>query len=179
MTRKYEIVYIFDSALEESQINETLEPLHELLKTPDAPTPVTASSHWGKRTLAYEVAGKSVGYYVIVRFETDPTTLTEFERPLTLEARILRYLIVVEEGLKPLVDPSEAEAQAAEARPGENKPGEKTAEAKPGEDKPVEKTAEAKPAEDKPEEKTAEDKPTEDKPETKTAEAATAAGEDA
>ncbi len=145
MTRKYEIVYIFDSALEESQITEILEPLHELLKAPDAPTPVTASSHWGKRTLAYEVAGKSVGYYVVVRFDTDPTVLTEFERRLKLEERILRYLIVIDEGLKPLIDPSEAEAQASDAKPGETTTGEpKPAETRTAEATPTEpKTAEA------------------------------------
>ena len=107
MTRKYEIVYILDSALEESQINEVLDTLHELLKTPDTPEPVTDSTHWGKRTLAYEIAGKAIGYYVIARFETVPTALTEFERRLKLEDRILRYLLVVDEGLKPLTVPSE------------------------------------------------------------------------
>ena len=114
MTRKYEIVYIFDSALEESVINQVLETLHELLKTPSAPEPVTATSHWGKRTLAYEVEGKAIGYYVVVRFDTEPAVLTEFERRIKLEERILRYLIVVDEGFKPLMTPGEAAALAAE-----------------------------------------------------------------
>jgi small subunit ribosomal protein S6 len=114
MMRKYEIVYIFDSALEESEIDQILDTQHELLKTPSSPEPVTATSHWGKRTLAYEVKSKSVGYYVVARLETEPSALTEFERRIKLEDRILRYLIVVDEGFKPLLSPAEAEA-ASEA----------------------------------------------------------------
>ena len=119
MTRKYEIVYILDSALEESAIDQILDTLHELLKTPNSPKPVTASSHWGKRTLAYEVEGKSVGYYVVARVDTEPSALTEFERRLKLEDRILRHLIVVDDGFKPLMSPAEAEAVATAAAAAE------------------------------------------------------------
>ncbi len=115
MTRKYEIVYILDSALEESAIDQILDTQHELLKTPNSPEPVTALSHWGKRTLAYEVEGKSVGYYVVARVDTEPSALTEFERRLKLEDRILRHLIVVDDGFKPLMSPAEADAAAAAA----------------------------------------------------------------
>jgi len=122
MTRKYEIVYIFDSALEESVINQVLDTLHELLKTTSAPEPVTALSHWGKRTLAYEVEGKPIGYYAVARLDTEPAALTEFERRIKLEERILRYLIVVDEGFKPLMTPAETAALAAEAAADSDRP---------------------------------------------------------
>lgn len=99
MSRPYEAVYIFDSALDESQINERLERFHALLKTPDRPEPVTTISHWGKRTLAYPVEGKEVGYYVVAQFETDPSTLSEYERLIKLDEQVLRQLIVVNDGL--------------------------------------------------------------------------------
>lgn len=101
MTRKYEIVYIFDSALEEEQVNERLERFHGLLKTPEHPEPVTGTSHWGRRTLAYPVAGKPVGYYVVTQFETAPDALKEFERALKLDDSVLRHLVVVNEGEPP------------------------------------------------------------------------------
>ncbi len=107
MTRKYEIVYIFDSALEEAQINEVLDTLHDLLKTPESPNPVTATSHWGKRSMAYEINGKAIGYYVVARIDTRPDALTEFERRLKLEDQVLRHLIVVDEGFKPLPTPAD------------------------------------------------------------------------
>ena len=103
MSRKYEIVYIFDSALEEEQINERLTRFHELLKSADTPEPATDVNHWGKRTLAYPVAGKEVGHYVVVQLETSPELLGEFERALKLDEGVLRHLLVLNEGEQPVV----------------------------------------------------------------------------
>lgn len=109
MARQYEIVYIFDSALEEPQINERLERFHRLLPAPEHPEPVTAVSHWGRRTLAYPIERKEVGYYVVVQFETDPTVLPEFERAIKLDESVLRHLIVVNEGVPPAPVPAGAD----------------------------------------------------------------------
>jgi hypothetical protein len=53
MTRQYEVVYIFDSALEETAINERLTRFHSLIQKEGIEPPQV--SHWGKRTLAYPV----------------------------------------------------------------------------------------------------------------------------
>ena len=109
MTRRYEIVYIFDSALEEDQVKATLGRFHALLATPEKAEPVTQSNHWGKRTLAYPVRKRETGYYVVEQFETEPRLLSEFERAVKLEEQVIRYLLVVNEG--------EAPRPAAVARP--------------------------------------------------------------
>ncbi len=109
MTRRYEIVYIFDSALEEEQVKTTLARFHALLATPEKPEPITQSNHWGKRTLAYPVRRRETGYYVVEQFETEPRLLSEFERAVKLEEQVIRYLLVVNEG--------EAPRPAAVARP--------------------------------------------------------------
>ena len=101
MPRRYEIVYIMDSALEEAQVNEHLERVHALLKSPDKPEPVTSSNHWGKRTLAYPIKGKEVGYYVVTQFEADPTLLPEFERAIKLDESVIRHLLILNEGEAP------------------------------------------------------------------------------
>jgi small subunit ribosomal protein S6 len=103
MARQYEIVYIFDSSLEEAQVNECLERLHQLLRSTDYPQPVTSVNHWGKRTLAYPIHNKEVGYYVVTQFETDAAVLPEFERALKLDDSVLRYLLVLNEGVTPAV----------------------------------------------------------------------------
>jgi small subunit ribosomal protein S6 len=112
MARPYEVVYIFDSALEEPQIDQHLERFHELLKSPTQPEPITSLSHWGKRTLSYPIKSRELGYYVVAQFETDPTLLDEYERIVKLEDAVLRHLIVINEGLAPLP------AAAAEPEPG-------------------------------------------------------------
>jgi small subunit ribosomal protein S6 len=101
MSRKYEIVYIFDSALEEQQVTERLDRFHELLKSPEYPEPLSDVSHWGKRTLAYPIKNKELGYYVVSQFETDARLLDEFERILKLDESVLRHLIVINEGWSP------------------------------------------------------------------------------
>ena len=101
MSRRYEVVYIFDSALEEAQVNERLERFHALLKSPTTPEPITSSNHWGKRSLAYPVKGKEIGYYVVVQFQSEPPLLPEFERAIKLDDGVVRYLVVLNEGEAP------------------------------------------------------------------------------
>lgn len=123
MIRKYEVVYIFDSALEEAQINERLAGYHALLKTSDRADPVTNSNHWGKRTLAYPIRRRETGYYVVVQLETDPSLLGEFERALKLDEALIRYLLVIDEGETP---PPSEDAHEAESEVDADKLDERT-----------------------------------------------------
>jgi len=93
--KDYEIVYIFDSLVDEEKVKEKLERYHELL-TDDGE--ITAVDHWGKRQLAYPIEGKEAGNYVVVQFRTAAEALPEFERLLKLDDELLRYLIVLSEG---------------------------------------------------------------------------------
>jgi len=101
MTRHYETVYIFDSAMEEAQVNEHLEKFHALLVTPEKPEPITSLSHWEKRQLAYAIRGKEIGYYVVTQFESAGTALPEYERAIKLDDAVLRHLLVLNEGEAP------------------------------------------------------------------------------
>lgn len=121
MARRYETVYIFDTALEEPAINEKLERFHALV-TRDGKGSVTTSSHWGKRTLAYPIKKKETGYYVVTQFETARELLPEYERAVKLDESVLRYLVVLNEGepAKPMppaptVAPDDIEIEEEEA----------------------------------------------------------------
>lgn len=111
MTRRYEIVYIFDSVLEEAQVNAALERHHALLKPGDTADFIQNVSHWGKRTLAYPINNKPIGYYVIVQLSTEAHLLPEFERSLKLDESVMRFLIVLNEGElpRPVTYPSDGE----------------------------------------------------------------------
>ncbi|OGU03925.1 MAG: 30S ribosomal protein S6 [Gemmatimonadetes bacterium RBG_16_66_8] len=97
MTRQYEVVYIFDSALEEAQVNERLQRFHSLLKNPEGEA-IRSLDHWGKRTLAYPIKRREAGYYVVAKLETEPATLPEFERAVKLDEGVLRHLLVIDQG---------------------------------------------------------------------------------
>jgi len=100
VTRRYEVVYIFDSALEEPAVNERLGKFHALLGGAQ-PT----VNHWGKRTLAYPLGRHETGYYVVAQFEIASTLLPEFERAVKLEEGVLRHLTVQVEGEMPAAVP--------------------------------------------------------------------------
>jgi small subunit ribosomal protein S6 len=123
VTRRYEIVYIFDSTADEAKVEEQLERFHALLKNGDNPEPIQNVNHWGKRTLAYSIGGNEVGYYVVVQFATDPTLLPEFERLVKLEESVIRYQVVLNEGEVPVAAPIPGEDSGAKA----TKDGDETA----------------------------------------------------
>jgi small subunit ribosomal protein S6 len=100
MTRQYEVVYIFDSALEEAAINERLARFNALIQQPGIEPPQV--NHWGKRTLAYPVKKHETGYYVVSKFDAAATALPEFERAIKLDEGVLRFLVVVSEGAQPV-----------------------------------------------------------------------------
>ncbi|MEX2609842.1 MAG: 30S ribosomal protein S6 [Gemmatimonadota bacterium] len=95
--RDYEIVYIFDSELDEEKINGKLERYHGLLTGTDGGE-VTAVDQWGRRQLAFPIRKQLSGYYVVTQFKTATEALPEFERILKLDDDLLRYLIVLHEG---------------------------------------------------------------------------------
>jgi len=93
VTRRYEVVYIFDSALEEPAVNERLARFNALLGEGTE----VGTSHWGKRTLAYPIKRRDVGYYVVSKFEAATELLPEFERAIKLDESVLRFLVVLAE----------------------------------------------------------------------------------
>ena len=103
MSRRYEAVYIFDSTLEDTAIQEKLARFHALLGS----TEEIQADHWGRRQLAYKIGPRENGYYVVARFTAEPSALPEFERALKLDDAVIRYLITIHEhelGAPPLTE---------------------------------------------------------------------------
>ncbi|MBY0492152.1 MAG: 30S ribosomal protein S6 [Gemmatimonadaceae bacterium] len=92
-TRRYEAVYIFDSALEDQAIVDKLEKLQGLLSLAEPAT----IEHWGRRQLAYKIGRHESGYYVISLFTCAPAVLPEFERALKLDDSVVRYMVTLYE----------------------------------------------------------------------------------
>ena len=121
--RLYEVVYIFDAALDEAAVNEKLEKFQALAIRGGGE--VVAVDHWGNRQLAYPVSKKKMGYYVVAQFRADPAALPEFERVIKLDDSVARYLIVLNEG-EPTTGMSilAQRPPKAEVEPGEGEEGE-------------------------------------------------------
>ena len=112
MTRQYEAVYIFDSTLEDTAINDKISRFHGLLSAAGD----VAVDHWGRRQLAYPIGRKEQGYYVVARFRAEGTALPEYERALRLDDSIIRYLLTLHDRELGAPELSEAELALASAR---------------------------------------------------------------
>ncbi len=98
--RDYEVVYIFNSELEDEEVESRLDSYHERL-TDDGSGDITAVEDWGKRRLAYPIENQENGRYVVAQFSVEPDVLEEFERALKLDGDLLRHLVVLQEGELP------------------------------------------------------------------------------
>ena len=94
--RLYEIVYIFDATLDEDSVNKKLEKFHPLVVGKSGE--VVTVDHWGTRQMVYPVKKQNTGFYVVAQVRAETDGLPEFERVLGLDAELLRYLIVLNEG---------------------------------------------------------------------------------
>jgi small subunit ribosomal protein S6 len=102
VSRQYEAVFIFDSALDDAVIQEKLARHQALLSASEL-----TNDTWGRRQLAYKIGRRETGYYVVSRFSCDPTVLPEFERSMKLDDGVVRYLITIHEhelGAPPLTE---------------------------------------------------------------------------
>ena len=117
---KYELIYVIDTAMEESARNELIARFNGMIEADGGK--VEKVEEWGKRRLAYAINYKTEGYYVLVNFTANAELPREIERVMQINESILRYLTVkVEEkrsNVKPRpvrVAPVAEEAPAAEA----------------------------------------------------------------
>ncbi len=113
--RDYEVVYIFDSALDRSIIDQKLEHFNGFIAG-NGNGEIVAVEHWGKRQLAYPIRKHDNGYYVVVQFRTEPPSLPEYERAIKLDEQVLRHLVVLSEGELPIPRSATDEAAARYSR---------------------------------------------------------------
>ena len=108
MARPYEVVYIFDPALDEETINQKLQHFNTLVAQAGVEPP--RYNHLGKRTLSYPIRKRDTGYYVVANFDAEPGALPEFELAIKLDEAVIRHLVVMN-------DEPPTPAQAAPVKP--------------------------------------------------------------
>jgi small subunit ribosomal protein S6 len=109
--RPYEVVVIFDAALDENIIRETTDKIAEFVRSKGG-TPGRID-RWGRRTFAYELKHRTEGYYVIIEAVAEPSVLAEVDRMLTLSDDVLRHRVIRQPD--PVAAPRPKAAPAAEA----------------------------------------------------------------
>lgn len=96
----YETIYIVNPTLDDDSLKEAIDKFSDLIKKLKGT--IVKINEWGKRKLAYEVKRFDKGYYVVLDFCALPKMLTELERNLKLDDRILKYITVkIDENVDP------------------------------------------------------------------------------
>ena len=91
--RKYEIMYILNSNLDEANRKTVIENLNKILT--DNGAKISDVNEWGNRELAYEIKKQTRGYYVVTTLTSnDANAINEFDRLSKINTNVLRHMIV-------------------------------------------------------------------------------------
>ncbi len=91
--RSYELVLIFDPALEEASINEELSKITSIIEKGKGT--VRNTDIWGVRKLAYPIKHQENGFYAIIYFNSSGAELlAELDRINKINDKILRHRII-------------------------------------------------------------------------------------
>lgn len=92
--KKYEIMYILKSTLDEEARKAAIESLHKILT--DNGAKISKVDEWGLRDLAYPIKKETKGYYVVIKVEADLKATKEFNRLGLINPVLLRHLVTVD-----------------------------------------------------------------------------------
>lgn len=90
--RDYEAMFIIKPDLEDEAIDETITRFQGLV-TGGGGT-ITNIDRWGKRRLAYEIAGYTEGVYVVMDFSGEAGVAKELERVFKITDEVIRHLVI-------------------------------------------------------------------------------------
>jgi small subunit ribosomal protein S6 len=93
LLREYELMYVVRPDLDEDGLRGAVESVQGLVEGQGGE--VTTTTPWGKRRLAYEIAGLRDGHYVIVEFRGDGAKVKELERALRISDHVIRHMITI------------------------------------------------------------------------------------
>jgi small subunit ribosomal protein S6 len=113
--RTYELVLVFDPALDVEQIEMDLRKMNDAMA---AAGTVRRWERWGKRRLAYEIGGRQYGYYVLVVFDAQASSIAEMDRSARINPNVIRHLIsAVDPRRVPEADPDSVRTLGAAPEP--------------------------------------------------------------
>ncbi|MGD9678385.1 MAG: 30S ribosomal protein S6 [Vulcanibacillus sp.] len=93
--RKYEVMYIIRTDIEQDAIKALVEKFQKLII--DNGGEIQKLTEMGKKRLAYEIDDHKEGYYVLVKFNSEPNVVAELDRVFRITENVLRYLILKDE----------------------------------------------------------------------------------
>ena len=91
---KYESVIIINPQLEAEATKKVIEKFSNLINTDGK---VNSVEEMGKKKLAYEIMKQKEGYYVVYKFEANPSLISELERNYRITDEVMKFIVIKEE----------------------------------------------------------------------------------
>lgn len=110
--RPYEVVYIIDPDVNETDTEALVERFRALAETQGAQDLRVDTQLLGRRRLAYVIKHKREGQYVVMTFQSEASVPTEVDRVLRINDSVLRSMVV-------RLDEMPAEVEAPPPAPAE------------------------------------------------------------
>lgn len=89
--RKYEVMFILKSNIEEERRNEVINKFKSIIESDGE---IISVDEWGNRKLAYEINKLNDGYYVLINFNAGADLPKELDRNFRISDDVIRHLIV-------------------------------------------------------------------------------------
>lgn len=90
MLNHYETTFILNPVLSEDQTKEVVGKIKDLLTNGGAE--ILNEEQWGLRKLAYPIKGKTMGFYIVLQFDAEPTMVNTLETAYRRDERVIRFL---------------------------------------------------------------------------------------
>ncbi len=90
--RKYEVMVLIDSDVDERQVPGLVDKYLEII-TQGGGT-VESNDLWGRRRLAYDINKKSEAIYAVLRVVAEPSVVQEMDRRMGIDEQIVRTKVL-------------------------------------------------------------------------------------
>lgn len=89
---KYEVLYILAANTEEAVKDAQVEKYSALVTANGGE--VESVNKWGNKRFAYEIDGKTEGFYVLMNFTAPAEFPQELERQMRISDDVIRFMVV-------------------------------------------------------------------------------------
>lgn len=117
--RPYEALFIANPQLDEEALESLVTRVQSVVT--DGGGELEKVDKWGKRRLAYEVAGFSEGIYVLLDFKAERQVAQELERVFRITDGVIRHLLIRRDARIPISTKTSAAPQGESAPPAAEK----------------------------------------------------------
>ena len=94
MLKQYETVFIITPVVSQEQMVDAVNKFKKIILSAEGGTEIVHENNWGLRKLAYPIQKKNTGFYYLIEYKTQGSTIERLETEFRRDERILRFLTV-------------------------------------------------------------------------------------